>query len=75
MFNHAVARQSLPKHVSTDHDPLFRCHRRLANRRVLEIDEIKSVPYAPVSQAWNGYRPVLIASGTIDPSRFPRHAA
>jgi transposase InsO family protein len=49
MFNHAIARQSLPQHVSTDHDPLFRFHRWLANLRVLEIGEIKSVPYAPVS--------------------------
>jgi len=40
---------SMPKHVSTDHDPLFRFHRWLANLRVLEIDEIKSVPYVPVS--------------------------
>src|SRR5438034_3638458 len=39
----------MPKHVSTDHDPLFRFHRWLANLRVLEIDEIKSVPYAPIS--------------------------
>ena len=38
-----------PKRVSTDHDPLFRFHRWLANLRVLEIEEIKSVPYAPVS--------------------------
>ena len=49
MFNHAIARQSLPKHLSTDHDPLFRFHRWLANLRVLEIDEIKSVPYVPIS--------------------------
>ena len=49
MFNHAVAGQPLPKHLSTDHDPLFRFHRWLANLRVLEIEEIKSVPYAPVS--------------------------
>jgi transposase InsO family protein len=49
MFNQAVCGQSLPKHVSTDHDPLFCFHRWLANLRVLEIDEIKSVPYAPVS--------------------------
>ena len=34
---------------TTDHDPLFRFHRWLANLRVLEIEEIKSVPYAPVS--------------------------
>jgi len=49
MFNHAVAGQVLPKHVSTDHDPLFRFHRWLANLRVLEIDEIKSVRYVPIS--------------------------
>jgi transposase InsO family protein len=49
MFNHAIARQPLPKHLSTDHDPLFRFHRWLANLRVCEIDEIKSVPQVPVS--------------------------
>ena len=49
MFNHAIAGQPLPKHVSTDHDPLFRFHRWLANLRVLEIEEIKTVPYVPVS--------------------------
>ena len=49
MFNRAIAGQRLPKHVSTDHDPLFRFHRWLANLRVLEIEEVKSVPYAPVS--------------------------
>ena len=48
-FNEAVAGQPRPKCLSTDHDPLFRFHRWLANLRVLEIDEIKSVPYAPVS--------------------------
>ncbi len=37
MFNHAIAGQRLPKHVSTDHDPLFRFHRWLANLRVLAI--------------------------------------
>jgi putative transposase len=38
-----------PKYLSTDHDPLFRFHRWLANLRVLEVEEIESVPYAPVS--------------------------
>jgi putative transposase len=42
------ASQRLPRRVSTDHDPLFRFDRWLANLRVLEIEEIKSVPYAPV---------------------------
>jgi putative transposase len=49
MFNQAVAGQPLPKHLSTDHDPLFRFLRWLANLRVLEIEQIKSVPYVPVS--------------------------
>ncbi len=49
MFNRASAGQSLPQHISTDHDPLFRFHRWLANLRVLEIDEIKTVPQVPVS--------------------------
>jgi len=49
MFNRAVSGQPLPKHVSTDHDPLFRFHRWLANLRVREIEEVKSVPYAPVT--------------------------
>ena len=56
MFNHAVAGRPLPKHVSTDHDPLFRFHRWLVNLRVLEIEEIKSVPYAPESR--RSVRPV-----------------
>jgi putative transposase len=49
MFNHALASQSLPSYVSTDHDPLFRFHRWLANLRILDIEQIKSIPYVPVS--------------------------
>jgi len=49
LFNSAVSGQPLAKHISTDHHPLFRFHRWLANLRVLEIEEIKSVPYVPRS--------------------------
>jgi hypothetical protein len=49
MFNHARSGQPLPKHVSTDNDPLFRFHRWRANLRVLEIEEIKTVPFVPCS--------------------------
>jgi len=49
MFNRAIAGQRLPKRVSTDHDPLFRFPRWLANLRILAIEEVKSGPYAPVS--------------------------
>ena len=59
--------QPKPKCLSTDHDPLFRFHRRLANLRVLEIEEIKPVPYAPVSHPFVGR---LI--GTIRQEYFDR---
>ena len=49
MFNQIIAGQSLPQHLSSDHDPLFRFHRWLANLRILEVDEVKSIPYVPVS--------------------------
>src|SRR5262245_22754686 len=40
---------SVPRHLSTDHDPLFEAHRWRANLRILEIDEIKTVPLVPLS--------------------------
>jgi putative transposase len=49
MFNRIIAGESLPRHLSSDHDPLFRFHRWVANLRILEVDEIKSIPYVPVS--------------------------
>jgi len=52
MFNHAIARQTLPRHLSSDHDPLFRFHRWRANLRVLEVDEIKTIPATPRSHAF-----------------------
>jgi putative transposase len=39
----------MPKRISTDHDPSFRFHRWLANLRIREIEQIKSVPFTPVS--------------------------
>jgi hypothetical protein len=52
MFNRVVARQTLPKYLSSDHDPLFCFHRWRANPRILEVDEIKAVPAAPRSHAF-----------------------
>jgi putative transposase len=49
MFNQIIAGKSLPQHLSSDHDPLFRFHRWLANLRILDVEEIKSVPFVPVS--------------------------
>jgi len=49
MFNRAIVRQRMPKYLSSDHDPLFRFQRWRANLRILEIDEIKSIPCTPRS--------------------------
>src|SRR5216684_3698480 len=49
MFNAAIHGQSTPRHLSTDHDPLFDAHRWTANLRILEINEIKTVPHVPLS--------------------------
>ena len=49
MFNRAIHTQTLPKYLSSDHDPLYRFQQWQANLRVLEIQEIKTVPYVPLS--------------------------
>ena len=49
MFNQATSKQSWPTYLSSDNDPLFQYHRWKANLRVLDIDEIKSLPHAPMS--------------------------
>ena len=49
MFNEATAGRSMPRRLSTDHDPLFRAHRWQANLRVLDVEEVKTVPYVPLS--------------------------
>ena len=49
MFNQATTRQGNPKYLSSDNDPLFLYHQWLANLRILEVDEIKTVPRVPES--------------------------
>ncbi|HUE89213.1 MAG TPA: integrase core domain-containing protein [Vicinamibacterales bacterium] len=49
MFNAAIHGQGTPRHLSSDHDPLFEAHRWMANLRILEIDETKTVPHVPLS--------------------------
>jgi len=48
MFNRAIQAQTLPRYLSSDHDPLYRFHQWQANLRVLEVQEIKTVPYVPL---------------------------
>ena len=49
MFNQIAGGNSMPKYLSSDNDPLFLFHRWKANLRILEIDELKSVPGTPTS--------------------------
>jgi len=49
MFSQAIRGQAAPEYLSSDHDPLYRFHQWQANLRVLNVVEIKTVPYVPLS--------------------------
>ena len=40
---------ALPHRLSSDHEPLFEYRQWKANLRILDIDEVKTVPYVPLS--------------------------
>jgi hypothetical protein len=49
MFNRAIRGQRwMPRYLSSDNDPLYRFHQWQANLRIMEVTEIKSVPYVPL---------------------------
>ena len=47
MFNEVISRKDPPRYLSSDNDPLFQFHRWRANLRILNVEEIKSIPYPP----------------------------
>ncbi|UCB54111.1 MAG: transposase [Thiotrichales bacterium] len=49
MFNRATSTNGVPKHLSSDNDPLFLYQQWQANLSILGVDEIKTVPYTPLS--------------------------
>jgi transposase InsO family protein len=50
MFRQAIRGvTTLPRCLSSDHDPLYRFHQWEANLRILGVREIKTVPYVPWS--------------------------
>ncbi|MEN8108488.1 MAG: integrase core domain-containing protein [Pseudomonadota bacterium] len=49
IFNKAVSTQGVPHFLSSGNDPLLRYHRWRANLRILGVEEIKTVPYTPLS--------------------------
>lgn len=49
MFNGIVRGYGNPQYLSSDNDPLFRYRQWDANLRILEVTQVKTVPYVPLS--------------------------
>ncbi len=49
MFNSIIGGATSPRYLSSDNDPLFAFHQWSANLRILEVREVKTVPYVPLS--------------------------
>ena len=71
MFNHAIAGElARPRHLSSDHDPLFEFHRWKANLRILNVTEIKTVPEVPLSHPFVERLVGTIRRELLDPVPF-----
>ncbi len=53
MFNKATSRMGICRYISSDHDPLFSFQQWQANLRVLGVEELKTIPYMPLSHPFN----------------------
>ena len=49
MFNKIISSNGIPQRLSSDNDRLFQYYQWQANLRILDVKEIKSVPYTPTS--------------------------
>ncbi len=49
MFNSIIGSSMGPQYLSSDNDPLFQFRQWNANLRILELMEVKTVPYVPLS--------------------------
>ena len=49
MFSQAISGIGTPKYLSSNNDPLFTFQRWRANLRILGVEELKSIPYVPIS--------------------------
>jgi hypothetical protein len=67
MFNRVIHTQTPPKYLSSDHDPLYRFHQWQANLPVLEVKEVKSVPYVPRAKLLLGGTEYCILRSLRDP--------
>ena len=83
MFNRATRDHTPPTYLSADHDPLYRFHPWQANLRILDVQEIKTVPYVPLSHPFVERligtirrecldRTLFWTAADLEASRFPR---
>jgi len=70
MFNEATSGQGWPRKLSSDNDPLFQYHQWKANLRVLEIEEVKSLPHVPMSHPFVERLIGSIRRELLDHTRF-----
>ncbi len=49
MFNSIISGSLAPRYLSSDNDPLFLFRQWNANLRILDVVEVKTVPYVPLS--------------------------
>ena len=49
MFNRIISGSMAPGYLSSDNDPLFLFRQWNANLRILDVIEVKTVPYVPLS--------------------------
>ena len=70
MFNRATRGHTPPTYLSADHDPLYGDHQWQANLRILDVEEIKTVPYAPLSHPFVERLIVTIRRECLDRTLF-----
>jgi len=49
LFTSIINGSFAPKYLSSDNDPLFQFRQWSANLRILDVTEVKTVPYVPLS--------------------------
>jgi putative transposase len=49
LFNSIISSSIAPQYLSSDNDPLFLYRQWSANLRILDVTEVKTVPYVPLS--------------------------
>ena len=71
----AIRAQTLPKYLSSDHDPLYRFHQWRANLRILEVQEIKNRALCSAIASVCGETNRMCNHASAGPSQIVRRSA